>query len=141
MQQENNPRLGRNAVAHGRRLRIPVIRVSKCVVLIPPTTIVLPLNLIFYQKSSDLCRLKPSQAKLLVKQEKLVNDAEVEQAIVEADTKAAEARKQALDPLATPNAHKARAAVEDAEFTAMHLKTPRTNGPRRLFELSLCKRR
>ncbi|MFZ0839950.1 MAG: hypothetical protein WAM77_20995, partial [Xanthobacteraceae bacterium] len=73
------------------------IRVSKCVVLIPPTTIVLPLNLIFYQKSSDLCRLKPSQAKLLVKQEKLVNDAEVEQAIVEADTKAAEARKQALD--------------------------------------------
>ena len=48
---------------------------------------------------------------------------EVETAIVAADKAAEEEREKALDPLASPNAAKARAAMEDAVFMRDRLRT------------------
>jgi hypothetical protein len=48
---------------------------------------------------------------------------EVEIAIVAADKVAEEEREKALDPLASPDAKKARAAMEDAEFRRDRLRT------------------
>jgi hypothetical protein len=49
--------------------------------------------------------------------------AETEQASIDADKAAITARELALDPIASPDAHKARAAIEDANFTSMRLRT------------------
>jgi hypothetical protein len=61
--------------------------------------------------------------------------AEVETAIVAADKAAEAEREKALDPLASPDAAKARAAMEDAAFTRDRLRNvlPRLQG--RLTEL------
>jgi hypothetical protein len=48
---------------------------------------------------------------------------ETEQASIDADKAAITARELALDPIASPDAHKARAAIEDANFTSMRLRT------------------
>src|SRR5450759_5624093 len=49
--------------------------------------------------------------------------AEVETAIIAADKAAAMEREKALDPLASPDAAKARASMEDAAFTRDRLRT------------------
>ena len=49
--------------------------------------------------------------------------AETEQASIEADKQAITARELALDPIASPDANKARAAIEDSNFTCMRLRT------------------
>jgi hypothetical protein len=49
--------------------------------------------------------------------------AEVETAIVAADKAAEMEREKALDPLASPDAAKARASMEDAAFTRDRLRT------------------
>jgi hypothetical protein len=48
---------------------------------------------------------------------------ETEQASVDADAAAVTARELALDPIASPDTHKARAAIEDAQFVCARLRT------------------
>jgi hypothetical protein len=48
---------------------------------------------------------------------------ETEQASIDADKQAIIARDLALDPIASPDTHKARAAIEDANFVCARLRT------------------
>jgi hypothetical protein len=48
---------------------------------------------------------------------------ETEQASIDADAAAVTAREVALDPIASPDANKARAAIEDTNFACMRLRT------------------
>jgi hypothetical protein len=49
--------------------------------------------------------------------------AETEQASIDADAAAVAARELALDPIASPDANKARAAIEDSNFMCARLRT------------------
>ena len=62
---------------------------------------------------------------------------ETENASAEADRAAIEARELALDPIASPDANKARAAIEDANFMCARLRTVQGRSRRATREVVL----